>query len=98
VGQEKRTWEVGKVTLIDTSFEHSTGNPTESLDRHVLILDFWHPELTEAERAALEFIYNLRNQYESGQIPFRMPKVMAAAKQEKENTIQSLWSKLMGSS
>jgi hypothetical protein len=30
------------------------------LSRHVLIIDFWHPELTEAERAGLEFIYDLR--------------------------------------
>jgi aspartyl/asparaginyl beta-hydroxylase (cupin superfamily) len=94
VGKERRTWEVGKLTLLDTSFEHSTGNPTDS-DRHVLILDFWHPDLTEAERAALEFVYDLRNKFESGKVPFRVPK---AIQEGKQGGLQALWSNLMGSS
>ena len=73
VGEEQRSWEVGKLTTLDTSFEHSTGNPSDA-ERHVLIIDFWHPELTEAERAALEFVYDLRNKFESGEIPVRTPK------------------------
>jgi len=73
VGEEERTWEEGKLVTLDTSFEHSTGNPTEA-DRHVLIIDFWHPELTVAERAALEFVYDLRNKFESGQVAIRKPK------------------------
>jgi len=73
VGEEERGWEEGKLTILDTSFSHSTGNPT-SYDRHVLIIDFWHPELTEAERAALEFVYSLRNKFESGKVPFRKPR------------------------
>lgn len=75
VGEEQRTWEEGKLVTLDTSFEHSTGNPTDS-DRHVLIIDFWHPELSEAERAGLEFVYDLRNKFESGNIPFRRPRAM----------------------
>lgn len=75
VGEEKKSWEEGKLTTLDTSFEHSTGNPTES-DRHVLIIDFWHPDLSESERAALEAVYDLRNQFETGQIPFRKPKAL----------------------
>ena len=58
-GEEKKSWSEGKLTTLDTSFEHSTGNPTLE-DRHVLIIDFWHPELSDAERSGLEFIYNLR--------------------------------------
>ncbi len=75
VGGERKGWSEGKLTTLDTSFVHSTGNPTEK-ERHVLILDFWHPELTEAERAALEFVYDLRNKFESGKIPFRTPKAL----------------------
>ena len=74
VGDEKQSWEVGKLTTLDTSFQHSTGNPSEKKDRYVLIIDFWHPELTEAERAGLEFVYDLRNKFESGQIPVRPPR------------------------
>eukprot|EP00804_Cyclotella_cryptica_P027734 CCRYP_020465-RA/>CCRYP_020465-RA protein AED:0.10 eAED:0.10 QI:135/1/1/1/1/1/5/99/353 len=90
VGDEERTWSVGKLTTLDTSFEHSTGNPTNE-DRHVLIIDFWHPELTEAERAGLEFIYDLRNKFESGEIPFRQPR----SKAEGEG-LGGLWSALTG--
>jgi hypothetical protein len=73
VGPERRTWQRGKLLTLDTSFVHSTGNDSPDQERHVLIIDFWHPELTEAERVALTFIYNLRNKFESGQIPPRKP-------------------------
>lgn len=33
-------------------------------DRYVLIIDFFHPELSEAERAALKCVYDIRNQFE----------------------------------
>lgn len=86
VGKEKRGWKEGKLTILDTSFVHSTGNPSGE-DRHVLIIDFWHPELTAAERAALEFVYDLRNKFESGRVPFRKPKsVSVAAEPGAENT------------
>lgn len=85
VGKEQRSWEEGKLTTLDTSFLHSTGNPTES-DRHVLILDYWHPELSEAERAGLEFIYDLRNQFESGAVPVRKPRSL-----EKDEGIGAMW-------
>lgn len=91
--EEKRSWQVGKLMTLDTSFEHSTGNESEE-DRHVLIIDFWHPELTEAERAGLEFIYDLRNKFESGEVPFREVKV-----EEEEDEGQGLtgfWNALTG--
>ena len=81
VGEEEQSWEAGKLTTIDTSFEHSTGNPTDE-DRHVLIIDFWHPELTEAERAGLEYVYDLRNKFENGNIPFRKPKKLMEEEEE----------------
>lgn len=42
VGKEKRVWENGKALVLDTSFEHETGNNSRR-DRIVLIIDFWHP-------------------------------------------------------
>jgi Aspartyl/Asparaginyl beta-hydroxylase len=89
-GDERRGWEAGKLTTLDTSFTHSTGNPSDS-DRHVLIIDYWHPELTEAERSALDFIYDLRNKFESGRIPFRKPRSM-----EQEGGLAALWTKVTG--
>ena len=91
VGEERRGWEEGKLTTLDTSFSHSTGNPSDA-DRHVLILDFWHPELTEAERAALEFVYDLRNKFESGLVPVRKPRSL----QDEEGGLAALWNNLTG--
>lgn len=98
VGEEERSWSTGKLTTLDTSFEHSTGNPTAD-DRHVLIIDFWHPELTDAEKAGLEFIYDLRNRFESGDIPFRQPKTKPQEEEEVEEEGQGLaglWKALTG--
>ncbi|KAG7370292.1 aspartyl/asparaginyl beta-hydroxylase-like dioxygenase [Nitzschia inconspicua] len=99
VGNERRTWQVGKLLTLDTSFVHSTGNDSTE-DRHVLILDFWHPELTEAERAALTFIYDLRNKFESGQVPFRKPKqILEEEQQQKQNAgggFGGFWKSLVG--
>ena len=92
-GDERRNWEEGKLTTLDTSFLHSTGNPTDQ-DRYVLIIDFWHPELTEAERAGLEFVYDLRNKFESGKIPYRKPK--ALIEQEKSEGLGGWWKSVTG--
>lgn len=97
VGTERKGWEEGKLTTLDTSFSHSTGNPSNK-DRHVLIIDFWHPELTEAERNALEFVYDLRNKFESGFVPYRRPKGMFSKEpqQEESGGLGGWWNKVTG--
>jgi aspartate beta-hydroxylase len=65
VGGDRREWAENKAIVFDTSFTHETYNDSEE-DRFVLIIDFWHPELTSAERQALEFIYDARNKFEAG--------------------------------
>jgi aspartate beta-hydroxylase len=99
VGGERREWEEGKLITLDTSFSHSTCNPTEE-SRNVLIIDFWHPELTEAERAALEFVYDLRNKFESGLVPFRKPRSATKKKNaDVENgggLLGSFWKSISG--
>jgi hypothetical protein len=45
---------------------HTDNNSAE--DRYVVIIDFWHPELTEDERTALDFVYDTRNKFETGKI------------------------------
>jgi aspartate beta-hydroxylase len=92
VGEERRTWEEGKLLTLDTSFSHSTGNPSDD-ERHVLILDFWHPELTQAERAALEFVYDLRNKFEGGSIPFRKPRSL---QEEESGGLGGWWKSVTG--
>jgi len=84
--QDRRTWYEGKLTTVDTSFEHSVGNPTKS-DRHVLIIDFWHPDLSKAEIAGLEVVYDLRNKFESGLVPVRTPRSILKKRKEAEEGI-----------
>lgn len=91
VGGERRGWEEGKLTTLDTSFSHSTGNPSDS-DRHVLIIDYWHPELTAAERKSLEFVYDLRNKFESGAVPVRKPRSL----QKEESGLAGWWQSVTG--
>ena len=67
VAGERRSWEENKVLLFDTSFMHETANESDE-ERYVLIIDFWHPDLTTAECEALTFIYDTRNKFDSGKI------------------------------
>jgi aspartyl/asparaginyl beta-hydroxylase (cupin superfamily) len=53
VGAESRVWEEGRCLVFDDSFEHEVWNGGEET-RIVLLLDIWHPDLTPAERYALE--------------------------------------------
>lgn len=96
VGNVRQTWQEGKITTVDTSFEHSTGNPNAKEDRYVLIIDFWHPELTEAERAGLELVYDLRNRFENGQIPVRRPRGTLYNRKKKKQGSGGFWASLMG--
>ncbi|CAM9402408.1 unnamed protein product [Phaeothamnion confervicola] len=56
VGNERRDWRNGRTMVFDTSFEHETDNATD-LPRTVLLIRFWHPEVTAVERDALSFIF-----------------------------------------
>ena len=47
----------GKSLVMDTSFIHSTANDTEG-DRYVLIVRFWHPEVTPMEKLAMQFVFD----------------------------------------
>jgi aspartate beta-hydroxylase len=52
VGGEERSWQEGKVMVFDDSFEHEVWhNGTGFL--LVLIVDLWHPDLTEHQRMQL---------------------------------------------
>lgn len=53
VGSEVRTWEEGRCLVFDDSFEHEVWNRGEGT-RVVLLVDFWHPELTPIEQLAFQ--------------------------------------------
>ncbi len=55
VGDEVRSWEDGKCLVFDDSFEHEAWNRSAE-SRYVLIVDFFHPDLSTAEKWALHEI------------------------------------------
>ena len=51
VGGVEHAWQEGRCVTFDDTFEHEAWNRSGKL-RAVMILDSWHPDLTEAEREA----------------------------------------------
>lgn len=52
VGDERRTWQRGVAWIFDDTVEHEAMNSSDAL-RVVLIVDVWHPELSDDERAGI---------------------------------------------
>jgi len=48
VGQEQIRWQQGKVVVFDDSWEHEVWHEGASA-RLILIVDVWHPDLSEEE-------------------------------------------------
>jgi len=57
VGGERREWLNGKMLVFDTSYTHSTHNPSATKERYVLLIRFWHPQLSAVEIKALNFVF-----------------------------------------
>jgi hypothetical protein len=65
VGEETRQWQEGRALLFEDSFEHEVWNRGEAR-RAILIVDFWHPDLTPVETQALTAGFcksEVRNQF-----------------------------------
>jgi len=62
VAGERRTWDEGKILVFDSSFQHHTVNEGKSA-REILLIDFWHPELTEAEKEGISWLYRFRSEW-----------------------------------
>lgn len=61
-GDECVAYEDGKVIVFDDSFKHSVvhergDSGIDDKNRIILILDLWHPEVTEVERKAIRYLY-----------------------------------------
>ncbi|ELU10550.1 hypothetical protein CAPTEDRAFT_44878, partial [Capitella teleta] len=56
VAKESKTWTEGQCLLFDDSFLHCAENKSDE-ERAVLMLDLWHPYLSQPERSALEHIF-----------------------------------------
>ncbi len=66
VGGEQRSWREGKCLVFDDSLEHEAWNYTAE-PRIVLIIDFWHPDLSPAEIAFLEGMHRFA-MYQAGSL------------------------------
>jgi aspartyl/asparaginyl beta-hydroxylase (cupin superfamily) len=62
VGDEIHTWREGELFAFDDSFEHEAWN-TSDKDRVVLIFESHHPDLSKAERAAIEHAFESRGRW-----------------------------------
>jgi hypothetical protein len=58
VGGEKRLWQEGKSLIFDTSYEHEAWNNSDDF-RLILLIDFYHPELSEIEQSFLREFFTL---------------------------------------
>jgi len=52
VGSKTKKWKEGKLLIFDDSYEHEVWNNTE-YDRVVLLINFWHPALSEEKVAQI---------------------------------------------
>ena len=57
IGDETREWRNGEVMVFDTSLMHDAVNESDGM-RYILMFRVWHPDLTQVEREALQFIYD----------------------------------------
>ena len=57
VGDDTRQWINGKVMLFDTSIMHDAINESDKT-RYILMMRVWHPDLTQVEREAIQFVYD----------------------------------------
>ncbi len=57
IGDETREWKNGEVMVFDTSLMHDAINESDEM-RYILMFRIWHPDLSDVERKALQFIYD----------------------------------------
>lgn len=62
VGSDTYHWGEGRIIAFDDSFEHEAWN-RDGTDRVVLIFEVHHPDLSDAERAAIEHAYSARHNW-----------------------------------
>ena len=48
VAEETRAWQEGRCLIFDDSFDHEVRHSGQG-QRVVLLIDFWHPDLSPAE-------------------------------------------------
>ncbi|MBD9367249.1 aspartyl/asparaginyl beta-hydroxylase domain-containing protein [Xanthomonas sp. XNM01] len=65
VGNDRRSWQEGRVMVFDDTIEHEARNDSDAL-RVVLIFDVWNPLLSLEERAMVETLASAMREYREG--------------------------------
>ncbi len=47
---DPRPWTEGEMLIFDDSYEHEAANLSVDKERVILLMDIWHPDLTEGEK------------------------------------------------
>ena len=58
VGDRRVLLTEGESVIFDDSFEHEAGNDSTSEPRVILVIDIWHPDLTDEELYFFKFVNN----------------------------------------
>lgn len=101
VGTETRTWEEGKALVFEDSFEHEVWNRGQAR-RAILIVDFWHPDLTAREiealtagfrKAEVRSLFMLRRLQAAHPVPDGMVRHLQeqVALQDEDESVKRYW-------
>mgnify|MGYP001791972439 CR=1 FL=1 len=61
VNGRRVSWKYGRCSIFDDSFLHGVDHSADNPDpRAVLLVDFWHPELTELERSTIDSLFKFQ--------------------------------------
>jgi aspartate beta-hydroxylase len=74
VGREVVRWQEGRCLVFDDSFEHEVWNKSETA-RVVLLIQFWHPDLTDAEVWALKELRRYTTDFQYKEAALRGGKI-----------------------
>jgi aspartate beta-hydroxylase len=58
----RRLWKTGRCSVFDSSFPHWTWNGGNA-PRDVVVVDMWHPELTQEEIDGISWLYRFRHAF-----------------------------------
>jgi aspartyl/asparaginyl beta-hydroxylase (cupin superfamily) len=64
VGYDYREWKEGEVLIFDDTIEHEAANDSEQL-RVVLIFDIWNPFLSVEERALVQQLARVEQEFQA---------------------------------
>ena len=79
IADQTKEWINGECTLFDTSLLHDAVNESDQ-KRYILMMRVWHPDLSQDERGALQFIYDCLNN----------PDIVSADSPEKRRNAEEL--------